>query len=186
MNKEENVMKIILSLLMAVMFLGGQAAADEPDICEGQVGAAFGLCQAYINMGCDTADPDASEVACAKVEAAFIKITGSTPPWANQCPLWSKEELDILYGDCYEWAYNDDCYNEGLTSICKNEARGPDPDRYTSITMVHNPVIDLQIIFIRAFDPESGIQIDRAIEASEEGYDACSADLFSHEFTVCQ
>jgi hypothetical protein len=80
MNKEENVMKIILSLLMAAMFLGGQAAADEPDICEGQVGAAFGLCQAYINMGCDTADPDASEVACAKVEAAFIKITGSTPP----------------------------------------------------------------------------------------------------------
>lgn len=178
-------MKIILSLLMTVLFLGGQAAAYDPDMCDGQVGAAFGLCEAYIAMGCHTTDPDASEEACAKVEANFIKITGSTPPWANQCPLWSQEELDLIYENCYEWAVTDECYKEGLTTICEDEAGGPDPARYTSIRNIYNPSTDLWVVAIRAFDPQSGIDIERGSMMTEEEFNTCTADLRSMEFTVC-
>lgn len=178
-------MKIILSLLMAVMFLGSQAAAYDPDICDGQVGAAFGLCEAYIAMGCHTTDPDASEEACAKVEANYIKITGSTPPWANQCPLWSQEELDLIYENCYEWAVNDDCYREGLTSICADVASGPDPARESSIRFIHNPSTDLWLVTIRAYDPHRHIDIDRCSETTEDEWHDCATEVLSREFIEC-
>lgn len=178
-------MKIILSLLMTVLFLGGQAAAYDPDMCDGQVGAAFGLCEAYIAMGCHTTDPDASEEACAKVEANFIKITGSTPPWANQCPLWSQEELDLIYENCYEWAVNDDCEREGLTSICEDRAGGPDPARHSSIRFIYNPATELWVVAIRAQDPQRDIDIERVIVTSEEMFGHCAADTGSLEFIEC-
>ena len=179
-------MKIILSLLMAVMFLGGQAAADEPDICDGQVGAAYGLCQAYITMGCHTSDPDASEEACAKVEENFIKITSSTPPWAlPSCPLWSQEELDLIYENCYEWAVNDDCERQGLTQICEDRAGGPDPDRQSSIRFINNPSTELWIVAISAYDPQRGIDIDRVKVTTEEVFNQCSSETRSLEFIEC-
>src|SRR6185369_425379 len=46
-------------------------------ICAGQTGAAHGLCTAYCEaMDCDSANPQASPTACAKVAANFTRITG--------------------------------------------------------------------------------------------------------------
>jgi len=78
-------MKILLSLLMAIMFLGGQAVAEEGDICDGQVGAAFGLCNAYCNaMECNSPEPHAAEIACTRVSTLFEQITGSSPHAISQ------------------------------------------------------------------------------------------------------
>ncbi|MBW2664347.1 MAG: hypothetical protein JRD93_20815 [Deltaproteobacteria bacterium] len=104
-------MKILLGLLMAVLFLGGQAVADEGDICDGQVGAAYGLCQAYcIAMDCAGSDPLGTEEACSKVLNLFEKNTGSLPPCCTvKCPLWTKEELEETYGrtECCVYTVND-------------------------------------------------------------------------------
>lgn len=91
-------MKILLSLLMAIMFLGGQAAANEGNICDGEVGAAKGLCIAYcLSLDCESANPSASAEACASVLANYILINEDYPPCSNPCPLWSEDELISTY-----------------------------------------------------------------------------------------
>jgi len=63
-------------------------------ICAGQVGAAHGLCTAYCEaMDCDSASPQASSTACAKVRANYLRITGQAGlpcdcPCVNQLPGW--------------------------------------------------------------------------------------------------
>ena len=52
--KKEDFMRILMSLLIAIFLMGGQAVASTPDgetpaveeVCAGQVGAAYGLCNA--------------------------------------------------------------------------------------------------------------------------------------------
>lgn len=72
-----------------VLGMGTAALAQTPDgetpaeetICDDQVGAAFGLCNAYCEaMDCDSVDAQASPVACEKVATKFMNITGSMPP----------------------------------------------------------------------------------------------------------
>jgi hypothetical protein len=64
----------------------GETPADE-FICDGQVGAAFGLCNAYCEaMDCDSLDPQASETACNKIYNSFQNITGAPPPCEAYCP----------------------------------------------------------------------------------------------------
>ncbi|RPH97532.1 MAG: hypothetical protein EHM68_07925 [Lysobacterales bacterium] len=58
----------------------GQTPAEETG-CDGQSGAAFGLCNAYCEaMDCDSELPQASDEACATVLDNFIKITGAEIP----------------------------------------------------------------------------------------------------------
>ena len=81
-------MKILLSLLMAVMFLAGNAVAEEDEICDGHNGAAYGLCKAYCEaMQCGEPDQQASEVACSRVSSLFETLTGTLPPCAPPPPL---------------------------------------------------------------------------------------------------
>ena len=58
----------------------GQTPATETG-CDGQSGAAFGLCNAYCEaMDCDSDLPQATDEACARVLDGFHKITGSEIP----------------------------------------------------------------------------------------------------------
>jgi hypothetical protein len=79
-------------------FLAAPATAQTPDentpaeeaVCDGQVGAAYGLCNAYCEaMDCDSDYPQASETACNKVGNKFMNLTGVQPPC--ECPCF--EEL---------------------------------------------------------------------------------------------
>ena len=58
----------------------GQTPAQE-SVCDGQSGAAFGLCNAYCEaMDCDSSSPQASATACDKVRAGFVRVTGVDIP----------------------------------------------------------------------------------------------------------
>lgn len=73
-------MRILMVLLMAVFFIAGPAIAEE-SVCDGEVGAAFGLCNAYCEaMDCDSDDVQASDRACDKVYNKFVNITGVEMP----------------------------------------------------------------------------------------------------------
>jgi hypothetical protein len=82
------MMKARLTLFLALLLLcTGAVLAQTPDgqtpaeetVCDHESGAAFGLCNAYCEaMDCDSANPQASATACAKVKAKFTNITGRT------------------------------------------------------------------------------------------------------------
>jgi len=69
-------------------------------ICQGLTGAAHGLCTAYCEaMDCDSATPQASPKACAKVADNYAKITGQGTlpcdcPCVTQVPGW----IDVVNG----------------------------------------------------------------------------------------
>lgn len=82
------LIKTILPLCLLLTFAGA-AAAQTPDgnppsqetVCDGQTGAAYGLCTAFCEaMDCDSDDPQASQTACDKVGGKFLTITGQAPP----------------------------------------------------------------------------------------------------------
>ncbi len=55
-------------------------------VCNGLVGAAHGLCTAFCEaMDCDSGAPQASQKACDKVAANFLKITGQGLPCDCPC-----------------------------------------------------------------------------------------------------
>jgi hypothetical protein len=71
-------------------------------ICDGQTGAAHGLCTAYCEaMDCDSPKPHASAQACAKIANNFVRITGQ--PLPCDCPCVGRisgfiESLNGRYG----------------------------------------------------------------------------------------
>lgn len=63
-------------------------------VCDGQAGAAFGLCNAYCEaMDCDIADAQASQQACDKVRDKFVNLTGVEIPCELDCPCVDSDEL---------------------------------------------------------------------------------------------
>ena len=69
----------------------GQTPAEET-VCDGQTGAAYGLCNAYCEaMDCDSPEPQASPTACSRVQANYQRITGQPLPCdvACPCPRWN-------------------------------------------------------------------------------------------------
>ena len=63
----------------------GQTPAQETS-CNGQTGAAYGLCTSYCEaMDCDSAAPAASATACNKVYSNFLRLTGQAPPCLCPC-----------------------------------------------------------------------------------------------------
>jgi hypothetical protein len=88
---QKSLCVLALALLVAV----APAAAKTPDgmppseetICDGQVGAAYGLCNAYCEaMDCGHPNQQASNTACARVRDNFIKHAGVPPPCDVTCP----------------------------------------------------------------------------------------------------
>ena len=104
MTLQKNIFGLIVFSM--IFFLGsGLGFAQTPDgetpsvetVCDTQVGAAFGLCNAYCEaMDCDYAEPQASEQACNRVFDRFMNITGEMPPCempVNHCPngVWEPD-----------------------------------------------------------------------------------------------
>ena len=87
---------LMIMLIPAMVFGAGSAVwAQTPDgeppsvedVCDGQTGAAFGLCNAYCEaMDCDSPNVQASPQACAKVASKFENITGFAPPCVTPPP----------------------------------------------------------------------------------------------------
>jgi hypothetical protein len=76
---------ILLAIFLLATPISAQTADSETPafeaICDGQVGAAYGLCNAYCEaMDCDSDAPQASANACIKVANKFINITGLELP----------------------------------------------------------------------------------------------------------
>jgi hypothetical protein len=88
--------KIFLTLAFGFLLVStGLSRAETPDgqtpseetVCDGQIGAAYGLCTAYCEaMDCDSAAPHASATACSRVQGHFEQITGQPLPCEATCP----------------------------------------------------------------------------------------------------
>jgi len=60
---------------------------SEETVCDGETGAAFGLCNAYCEaMDCDSPNHHASDTACAQVKRNFERKTGRPLPCEIDCP----------------------------------------------------------------------------------------------------
>jgi hypothetical protein len=58
----------------------------EETACNGQTGAAYGLCTSFCEaMDCDSTAPAASPTACNKVYDKFLQLTGAAPPCSCPC-----------------------------------------------------------------------------------------------------
>lgn len=88
-------MKAHLTLSFALLLVcSGAALAQTPDwmtpsqetVCDGESGAAYGLCNAYCEaMDCESANRQASDAACTKVRDKFMNIAGHALP-CETCP----------------------------------------------------------------------------------------------------
>lgn len=84
-----------LLVLVGLLALAVAAVAKTPDgqppseetVCDNEVGAAFGLCNAYCEaMDCDSPDHRASARACEQVKRNFERKTGRPLPCEATCP----------------------------------------------------------------------------------------------------
>jgi len=89
-------------LLLGFLMAWGTAVGKTPDgkppsvetVCDGQTGAAFGLCNAYCEaMDCDSPNHDASDTACAQVKKNYEKKTGHPLPCEIVCPCGNQFPL---------------------------------------------------------------------------------------------
>ena len=90
-----NVFNLIFVLAVALsFFLVLNSDSRAQSACDGESGAAYGLCNAYCEaMDCDGA-PQASQNACDKVASKYTNIAGLTMPCeavsecqsSNDCP----------------------------------------------------------------------------------------------------
>jgi hypothetical protein len=106
--------RFILSFAL-LLLCSGIAVAKTPDwmtpseetICDGETGAAFGLCNAYCEaMDCDSPNAQASATACSKVKGKFTNVTGRAflpceacppPPPGTTCPCVAAfPEFDLV------------------------------------------------------------------------------------------
>lgn len=76
----------------------GQTPAEE-SVCDVLDGAAWGLCNAYCEaMDCDSADPNASRVACDKVKGKFASLgQGNLPCEPVVCPCGTAADFIGLF-----------------------------------------------------------------------------------------
>ena len=184
-------MKVLISLLLAIMFLGGHATAEEGNICDGQVGAAYGLCNAYCHaMDCASPDPLASDLACDRVSNLYEQITASLPPCETStpvvCPGWTHEELAITYAricnydDVYDNAIGTSGACDTLYDCCDD---GPGiAEASVGVTDCHNDTNQLQY-YERSSTGE--IYHDITIEITADEYTICESDIYAHAFELC-
>lgn len=102
-------MKILINLLIAFFFTGGQAVAKE-DVCSRQSGEAYALCQSFCeDMDCDSNDMEASRVACGKIYVKFMTLTGLAPPCEgyDKCIEWSDAQLKNIGSHSLSSRYDD-------------------------------------------------------------------------------
>jgi len=98
------VSPLLITLLTALLIpisAGAQTPVEE-SVCDGLLGASWGLCNAYCEaMDCDSEDPNASSTACLKVLSKYNAQTEARIPCARvQCPCWAPEDVDTLLSEC--------------------------------------------------------------------------------------
>ena len=99
-------MKALTLTFALLLICTGAALAQTPDwmthseetICDGETGAAFGLCNAYCEaMDCESANAQASPTACTKVRDKFMNITGHDLPCESAaCPCSGIPEFNAV------------------------------------------------------------------------------------------
>jgi len=124
---------LIMICMILFFFTPMAVLAQTPDtetpsfetICDSDVGAAFGLCNAYCEaMDCETDDPQASPKACERVHNKYVNVTGHEPPCVkNECPCLTllQEQTDWFTTATDRTSCSDNC---GSPS-CYIEHRGP-------------------------------------------------------------
>jgi len=100
--------KSLCVLALAFLVVVAPATGKTPDgmtpseetVCDGQVGAAYGLCNAYCEaMDCDSPEPHASATACSRVQANFLRHTGMPLPCDVTCPCPAELPLFAAFVD---------------------------------------------------------------------------------------
>ncbi len=135
-EKEELEMRLRQNILCLIgvgllFFLSnGLAFAQTPDgetpsvetVCDTQVGAAFGLCNAYCEaMDCDYITPQASEKACTRVLDRFVQLTENVPPCDSVAAFCGDRNMDA--GEQCDDGNMDN--GDGCSSSCQDEDEGP-------------------------------------------------------------
>ena len=111
-------MRNLMSMLIAVFLMGGQAVAepadrepwDQEDVCAAEEGAAYGLCNAYCEaMDCDSDYPQASKTACKRVLDKYMEINMDVPPCEDDegssdlwCRCFTKKDIKYISHKKYE------------------------------------------------------------------------------------
>lgn len=106
---EDTLRKSSSFALAALLTLAGSAWARTPDgqppsvetVCDAEVGAAFGLCNAYCEaMDCDSPNHRASDRACQVVGENFTERTGRPLPCQVTCPCVGQLPIftDVIEG----------------------------------------------------------------------------------------
>ena len=113
-TQRSTMMNVRLMLSFALLLIctgtGAALAQGTPDwetpaqeaVCNGETGAAFGLCNAYCEaMDCESENAQASATACTKVKDKFTNITGRDLPCeAFACPCQALPEWNaVLAGE---------------------------------------------------------------------------------------
>lgn len=104
-------MRILIALFVFVLLWSFAVISDaqtsdgvtpaSESICDGEVGAAYGLCNAYCEaMDCDSEEPNASEKACEKVLANYVKHTDMMPPCEGFSFEGCNDDCEAVYDEC--------------------------------------------------------------------------------------
>lgn len=108
MSKYLRVMGLCFSSAIVIALIGFVTTVSWPasssaqdDVCRNLTGAAYGLCNEYINaMKCGTTDQQASDRACQRVQANYEKITGELPPWDPCYNVPCADGESCVNGEC--------------------------------------------------------------------------------------
>lgn len=85
MKDFKKILSVFALTAFVIIALGFVATSAKAQVCDGESGAAYGLCTAYCeSMDCD-GDPEASQNACDRVSDNFTKITGVDLPCEAAC-----------------------------------------------------------------------------------------------------
>lgn len=154
-------MKATLTLAFALLLTcTGAALASTPDgtppsgetVCDGEVGAAYGLCTAYCEaMDCESDDPHASETACNKVGSKFQNITGRAVPCevplvacpCTSIPEWNADLAGMVI--CAEFTPGLLNFEEGSLSGRSTINTIDSPDRCTTFLPSSGTVLTLPV-----------------------------------------
>lgn len=101
-------MKRLLTILMTITAIGMLTVAlpvMAQDACEGQIGAAYGLCTAASHLGCGT-ESEKNTDACVQIENSFLKNTGEIPPWLAPTTCNVAGRSCRIFRTATEWPYD--------------------------------------------------------------------------------
>ena len=89
-------MRILMSLLVAIFFVGGHTSANGSE-CGELDGVEKGLCISYEKLDCVSIADNMHEAACKIILSKYITLTGTVPPCittvCTSCPATAIDEL---------------------------------------------------------------------------------------------